>query len=436
VGRLHQPCARGQGGRRETACGSSSPLGLSVWLDEQELSLGDSLTGKINQGLAQSRYGVVILSPAFLTKEWPKRELGALLAIEIEHGKRVLPVLHDLELESLLREFPLMGDKVCVSTAAGIEAVASEVGRATGLEWDHSRRAPATPLFPEIGTRIGPYLIEAQLGAGGSGVVYRVSTSNVPYPLALKLFHPLQPAYAHLFPLFARGFRAVAAVRHPAVVGVHDHGAFEFAGAQRAYFTMDLIDGVSLDEWCRRGETHAERYRLALPVFRQLAAALCAAHETSYVDELGFEVGSVLHGDVKPGNVMVDARGHARLLDFLQLDVQRLIDPRVLAPDVLDDPRPITAMVGTPGFMAPEQERHGIVTVATDIYGLGMTYAKALADRMTSTPIFDVGRSREIPRSFFALILKMTETKPEGRPARVRDVVDALETEAGRLGFP
>src|SRR5688572_1660795 len=68
--------------------------GLRVWLDEQEISLGDSLTGKINEGLAQSRYGVVILSPDFLAKEWPKRELGALLAIELKHGKRVLPVLH------------------------------------------------------------------------------------------------------------------------------------------------------------------------------------------------------------------------------------------------------------------------------------------------------------------------------------------------------
>jgi len=406
--------------------------GLRVWLDEQETSLGDSLTGKINEGLAHSRYGVVILSPDFLAKEWPRRELAALLAIEFTHGKRVLPVLHNLERESILRELPLMGDKVCISTAAGIEAVASEVARATGFTSDHPRdAATATPLSPEVGTRIGPYVTEAELGAGGSGVVYRVRTSNYPFPLALKLFYPLRAAYAHLFPLFARGFRAVAAVHHPNVVGVHDHGVFESAGAKRAYFTMDLVDGVSLDVWCGRQKATIDRYRSALPVFRHVAAALCAAHETSYLDELGFEVRSVLHGDVKPGNVMVDGSGHARLLDFLQLDVQRLIDPRVLSPDLLKDSTPITAALGTPGFMAPEQERHGIVTVATDVYGLGVTYAHALADRATSNPVFDLYWKSEIPLSFRELVLKMSDTKAEHRPARMKDVLEALGTEAG-----
>ena len=70
-----------------------------------------------------------------------------------------------------------MGDKVLHRTAAGIEAVTSEVGRATGFKSDHHRDATtATPLFPEVGTRIGPYVTEAELGAGGSGVVYRVRT--------------------------------------------------------------------------------------------------------------------------------------------------------------------------------------------------------------------------------------------------------------------
>ncbi|MGH9531784.1 MAG: protein kinase domain-containing protein, partial [Terriglobales bacterium] len=210
---------------------------------------------------------------------------------------------------------------------------------------------------------------------------------------------------------------------------VHDHGAFDFGGARRAYLTMDLLEGVSLDVWCNRAKVPADRYRSALPVFRQVTAALCAAHETSYLDELGFEVGSVLHGDVKPANVIVDNTGHARLVDFLQLDVQRLIDPRVLSPEVLKPPTPITGALGTPGFMAPEQERHGVITVATDIYGLGITFAHALADRATSNPIFDVYRNSEIPDAFRALVLKMVEGKPENRPARMRDVLRVLGVE-------
>jgi hypothetical protein len=127
--------------------------GLQVWIDEHEISLGDSLTKKINEGLARSRYGIVIVSPDFLAKEWPRRELAALLAIEFKHGKRVLPVLHNLELESILRDFPLMGDKVCVSTAAGIEAVASEVRRATGFRGDHEDAAVSGSPPPQ---RPGP----------------------------------------------------------------------------------------------------------------------------------------------------------------------------------------------------------------------------------------------------------------------------------------
>ena len=400
--------------------------GLRVWIDAHEVTLGDSVSATVNEALAHSRYGVVIISPDFLAKEWPKRELAALLALELRHGKRVLPVLHNLQVDSLLREFPLMADKVWMTTSSGLDTLALEVQRAMGLG---AREAVAhePPRAPAIGTRIGAYEIEERLGAGGSGVVYRVRSSAYPYPLALKLFHPLRKPYDHLFPLFSRGFRAVAAVHHPNVIAVHDHGAVEFSGVRQAYLTMDLIDGQPLDVWCRgTGASTADRFRSALPVFRQLAAALCAAHETSYVDELGFEVGAVLHGDVKPSNVLIDRRGFLRLIDFLQLDVQRLIDPRVLSPDLRRASAGITAILGTPGFMAPEQERYGIVTAATDVYGLGVTFAHALAARDSRNPVVDLYTNSDLPDSFRELVLKMVAAKAEDRPARVRDVLDAL----------
>jgi serine/threonine protein kinase len=161
-------------------------------------------------------------------------------------------------------------------------------------------------------------------------------------------------------------------------------------------------------------------------VFRQIAAALSSAHETTYLDELGFEMRSVLHGDVKPANVIVDTTGHARLVDFLQLDVQRLIDPRVLSPELLKPGTPITAAMGTPGYMAHEQERHGVITVATDIYGLGITFAHALADTHTSNPIFDLYKNAAIPNAFRELVLKMVDPKPENRPPRMNDVCELL----------
>jgi serine/threonine-protein kinase len=221
----------------------------------------------------------------------------------------------------------------------------------------------------------------------------------------------------------------VAAVHHPNVVRVHDHGAFDFGGTKRAYFTMDLIDGVSLDVWCGRANTTKQRYESSLPLFRQLTDALRAAHETSYLDELGFEVGAVLHGDVKPANALVDKTGNVRLVDFLQLDVQRLIDPRVLSPAALT--APITGEMGTPGFMAPEQERHGVITVATDIYGLGITFAHALANREASNPLLDGYTNSDTPAAFRALLLRMIDAKPENRPERMRDVLRDLGVGAG-----
>ena len=84
--------------------------------------------------------------------------------------------------------------------------------------------------------------------------------------------------------------------------------------------------------------------------------------------------------------------------------------------------------------MAPEQERHGIVTVATDIYGLGVTFAHALADRDTVNPLIDLYRNPGVPDIFRELVLKMVAAKPENRPARVRDVLSTLAMDYERSG--
>lgn len=101
-----------------------SELGLKIWLDEFELTLGDSLRRKIDHGLAESRFGVVILSNSFFSKEWPQKELDALIAREDGDQKVILPIWHNLSKKEVNKYSPLLADKLAASTADGIDIVA------------------------------------------------------------------------------------------------------------------------------------------------------------------------------------------------------------------------------------------------------------------------------------------------------------------------
>nr|VFJ55076.1 MAG: HEAT repeat-containing protein [Candidatus Kentron sp. DK] len=102
---------------------------ITVWFDEFELMLGDSLRRKIDQGLTRSRYGVVILSPAFLAKEWTNRELDGLLVRERGGAKVILPVWHDLDAMDIAKYSPPLADRVAVSASMGVDYVAGEIFR-------------------------------------------------------------------------------------------------------------------------------------------------------------------------------------------------------------------------------------------------------------------------------------------------------------------
>jgi hypothetical protein len=112
-----------------------SNSGASVWYDEFALTLGDSLRKNIDKALATARYGLVILSPSFLKKEWPERELSGLVAREIaERRKIVLPVYHNVTGDDVRRFSPPLADKLYVSTSVGITMVVEEIFKAFGAE--------------------------------------------------------------------------------------------------------------------------------------------------------------------------------------------------------------------------------------------------------------------------------------------------------------
>jgi TIR domain len=106
--------------------------GLKVWFDEFTLTVGDSLRRSIDRGLAGSRFGVVVISPDFLHKEWPQRELDGLVARETGGVKVILPVWHKTTADLIRRYSPTLADKVAVSSARGLEHVIAELLRAMG----------------------------------------------------------------------------------------------------------------------------------------------------------------------------------------------------------------------------------------------------------------------------------------------------------------
>lgn len=105
--------------------------GWTVWLDELQLTVGDSLSSKIDEGLSKCRFGVVVLSPAFFRKAWPQRELAGLAAREIGTGQKViLPVWHKIDHTGVMAHSPVLADRLGAVTSGGIQRVAEELSEA------------------------------------------------------------------------------------------------------------------------------------------------------------------------------------------------------------------------------------------------------------------------------------------------------------------
>ena len=101
--------------------------GIEVWLDEWELTVGDSLRRKIEKAISEASFGIVIVSPAYMRKTWPARELDGLFALETAGRKLILPVLHNIREDEIRRVWPMLADKLSCSTDRGIDAVANQI---------------------------------------------------------------------------------------------------------------------------------------------------------------------------------------------------------------------------------------------------------------------------------------------------------------------
>jgi tetratricopeptide (TPR) repeat protein/tRNA A-37 threonylcarbamoyl transferase component Bud32 len=195
--------------------------------------------------------------------------------------------------------------------------------------------------------RIGPYAVRELIAKGGAGAVYRCVDPATGREVAVKVLRQLDQASAYQRERFRREVAAMAELRHPHVVAVL--GAGEHSGSP--WLALELVRGMSLQERLDRRGPLPER--AAAEVVLKLAQAMAQAH-----------AGGVLHRDLKPDNVLLDERGEPRLTDF------------GLARDLDGGQDRLTktgAVVGTPGYMPPEQASGGRSQIGphTDVYGLG-----------------------------------------------------------------
>ncbi|HEX8915877.1 MAG TPA: serine/threonine-protein kinase, partial [Humisphaera sp.] len=214
------------------------------------------------------------------------------------------------------------------------------------------RRPADRDRLPEI----PGYALDAVLGRGGMGVVYRAVDLRLRRPVALKMILSGEYASRAEQARFLREARAVAALRHPHVVQVYD--ADEHGG--RPYYTMELVEGGTLA--ARLGGAPLPPADAAA-LLEPLADAVHAAHEAG-----------IVHRDLKPGNVLLDARGTPKVADF---GLARQTGPA-------DEAITLTgAGLGTPSYMAPEQiaGRQAAVGPEADVYGLGAVLYEMLTGR-------------------------------------------------------
>ena len=207
--------------------------------------------------------------------------------------------------------------------------------------------------LPHPGDRIGPYVCERLLAHGGMGAVYTARHVELGRAVALKVI--LAPKDADAQARFLREVEACGRLNHPNLVRVHDSGEAD----GRLYLAMELIEGESLQTRLERGGPLDPR--AAADLIRQAAAGIAHAHAAG-----------VLHRDLKPGNLLWDT----------SLQTTRVVDFGLTGR--LSSAGSLTAtgeILGTPGFLAPEQAEGGEVGPGADVYGLGATLFALVAGR-------------------------------------------------------
>lgn len=276
------------------------------------------------------------------------------------------------------------------------------------------------------GTWLGPYKIEAPIGAGGMGEVYRATDTRLNRDVAVKILSSVLTAEPGAKQRFEREAHTASALNDPHICTIYDVGEHE----GRQFLVMELLEGRTLKQ-CMDGQALAVGQVLKLGM--QIAAALQTAHGKG-----------VIHRDVKPANIFVTKDGEVKVLDFGLAKLLPPVDQDATLSLTLTEPQ---AVLGTLPYMAPEQLRGEKTDARTDIWGVGAVlyematsqrpFRGAVSPRLTDAILHEPptpprALNGAIPAELERIILKCLDKDLENRYQSAKELVVDLR----RLSTP
>ena len=277
------------------------------------------------------------------------------------------------------------------------------------------------------GTKLGPYELVALIGAGGMGEVYRARDQRLGRDIAVKILPASFAADPDRLRRFEQEARAVAALNHPNILGVHDLGQHDGT----PYMVCELLEGETLRAILARGPLS---HRKAIDYAIQTAQGLAAAHGKD-----------IAHRDLKPDNIFITREGRVKILDFgLAKTVANDSDATHVGTMTTGVPLTgVGTVVGTAGYMSPEQVRGAAVDCRTDIFSFGAVLYEMLtgvrafhrdttAETMTAIlhddPPENPADGRALPPALDRIVHHCLEKAPEQRFQSARDMAFDLES--------
>jgi serine/threonine protein kinase len=277
----------------------------------------------------------------------------------------------------------------------------------------------------DLPSQIGRYEIKSLIGRGGMGDLYLARDPNTSRLVALKLLNALVDS-VELRERFAREARALAALNHPNIVNIYDTG--EYDGAP--FIVMEYIRGETLAEIIKRRARLSVARKLELMM--DLCAGLAQAHNAD-----------IIHRDIKPANLMVDQQGRLKILDF---GIARVAEENRTRGGPLTQ---VDMMIGTPGYMSPEQIEGGEVDHRSDLFAVGavcyelLAYSEAFGGDNTMQVDRRARSGQIVPLSALipgidpeldAIVQRALKRDPNGRFQDAATFGKALERARSRLG--